>query len=283
MAFKYAKLWSEGYDWRDVFKQPRDRLFVDVAAETIDDARSIFDRDKRAEMRERARRRRLADASVAGALPSPQDGAVPAATRGGTSPAVPAGVAEHAGRFAPAVEQAARDRAEIVRLVEAVPRRERDQLAHVVPSADALYRKVEALAVSAAELERNAAPGAAEVLEKEITQLEAQANPLDRVASEERVRRLAFLKRQRRAAVDLGNRRDQAAAKLESCRTALQNMRYDLVRLRTGVETYDRITLVAEQAMSLARDVDQVVYAADEVARLTGARREGGRPLAGPA
>jgi hypothetical protein len=35
--------------------------------------------------------------------------------------------------------------------------------------------------------------------------------------------------------------------------------------------------------MSLARDVDQVVYAADEVARLTGARREGGRPLAGPA
>ena len=76
---------------------------------------------------------------------------------------------------------------------------------------------------------------------------------------------------------------DPAAAKLESCRTALQNLRYDLVRLRTGVETYDRITLVAEQAMSLARDVDQVVYAADEVARLTGNRREGGRPLAGPA
>ena len=137
--------------------------------------------------------------------------------------------------------------------------------------------------MSAAELERNAAPGAAEVLEKEITQLEAQANPLDRVASEERVRRLAYLKRQRRATVDLSSRRDQAAAKLESCRTALQNMRYDLVRLRTGVETYDRITLVAEQAMSLARDVDQVVYAADEVARLTGSRREGGRPLAGPA
>ena len=287
LAFKYAKLWSEGFDWRDVFKQPRDRLFVDVAAETIDEARSIFDRDKRAEMRERARRRREltaggamagATGAAGGSLPSPQNGSVPA-MRSAASP----GVAEHAGRFAPAVEQAARDRAEIVRLVEAVPKRERDQLAHVVPSADALYRKVEALAVSAAELERNAAPGAAEVLEKEITQLEAQANPLDRVASEERVRRLAYLKRQRRATVDLSSRRDQAAAKRESCRTALQNMRYDLVRLRTGVETYDRITLVAEQAMSLARDVDQVVYAADEVARLTGSRREGGRPLAGPA
>ncbi|HET7458966.1 MAG TPA: protein kinase [Gemmatimonadaceae bacterium] len=286
LAFKYAKLWSEGYDWRDVFKQPRDRLFVDVAAETIDDARSIFDRDKRAEMRERARRRReltAGDPSAIGALPSPSPDGVPAAAarRGAVAPT--SAVAEHAGRFAPAVEQAARDRAEIVRLVEAVPKREREHLNHVVPSADALFRKVEALAVSAAELERNAAPGAADVLEREITQLEAQANPLDRVASEERVRRLAYLKRQRRAAVDLVNRRDQAAAKLESCRTALQNMRYDLVRLRTGVETYDRITLVAEQAMSLARDVDQVVYAADEVARLTGNRREGGRPLAGPA
>src|SRR5512133_1672104 len=80
LAFKYAKLWSEGYDWRDVFKQPRDRLFVDVAAETIDEARSIFDRDKRAEMRERARRRReLTAGSVAeGALSPAPDGALPA-------------------------------------------------------------------------------------------------------------------------------------------------------------------------------------------------------------
>jgi serine/threonine-protein kinase len=274
MAFKYAKLWSEGYDWRDVFKQPRDRLFFDVAAETIDDARGLFDRSKRAEIRERVRRRRIADAS---GVRTPESTQAPIG-------ALPAGTArEHAGRFGDLVSQAGRDRAEIVRIMESVPKREREQLSHVVPSADALYRKVESLAIAAADLERNATPNAGEAIEREITQLEAQANPLDHAASEDRVRRLAYLKRQRRAVADVSSRRDQAIAKLESCRAALQSMRLDLVRLRTGAETHERITLLAEQAMSLARDVDGLVYGADEVAKLTARGRTGGRSLAGPA
>ncbi|HEY1952775.1 MAG TPA: serine/threonine-protein kinase, partial [Gemmatimonadaceae bacterium] len=57
LAFKYSKLWAAGYDWRDVFRQPRDRLIFDVAAETIDDARALFDEKKRAEVRARARAR----------------------------------------------------------------------------------------------------------------------------------------------------------------------------------------------------------------------------------
>src|SRR5579862_5604366 len=60
MAYWYAKLWADGFDWHDVFKQPRDRLFFDVAAEAIDDAKAIFDKDKRAELREKARQARLA-------------------------------------------------------------------------------------------------------------------------------------------------------------------------------------------------------------------------------
>ena len=43
MAFKYSKLWNAGYDWRDVFRQPRDRRLVDVAGETIEEARGLFD------------------------------------------------------------------------------------------------------------------------------------------------------------------------------------------------------------------------------------------------
>src|SRR3954447_1584713 len=57
LAFKYSKLWAAGYDWRDVFRQPRDRLIFDVAAETIDDARALFDEKKRAQVRARARAR----------------------------------------------------------------------------------------------------------------------------------------------------------------------------------------------------------------------------------
>jgi len=59
MAYWYAKLWADGFDWRDVFKQPRDRLFFDVAADAIDDARAIFDKKTRASVRERERQRQL--------------------------------------------------------------------------------------------------------------------------------------------------------------------------------------------------------------------------------
>ena len=29
-AYKYAKLWSNGFDWHDVFRQPRELEIVDV-------------------------------------------------------------------------------------------------------------------------------------------------------------------------------------------------------------------------------------------------------------
>ncbi len=73
MAFWYARLWTDGYDWHDVFKQPRDRLFFDVAAEAIDDARAMFDKDKRAEVRERQRQlRQSASLSVPYAIAPPR-------------------------------------------------------------------------------------------------------------------------------------------------------------------------------------------------------------------
>ena len=60
LAWKYGRMWSDGYNWRDVFKQPSDRLFFDVAAESIDNARGLFDKNKRAEVRARLRRGALA-------------------------------------------------------------------------------------------------------------------------------------------------------------------------------------------------------------------------------
>jgi serine/threonine-protein kinase len=72
LAFKYSKLWAAGYDWRDVFRQPRDRLMFDVAAETIDDARALFDDKKRAQVRARARSRGQGMFSPMSPLPSMQ-------------------------------------------------------------------------------------------------------------------------------------------------------------------------------------------------------------------
>jgi serine/threonine-protein kinase len=118
-----------------------------------------------------------------------------------------------------------------------------------------------------------------DVLEQEIVRLESEANPLDRVRSEERVKRLAYLKRQRRTLSEATRRREAATAKLENCRLALQNMRLDLVRLRTGSGgSPGQVTTVAERAMALAREVDGLVGAAEEVRGAVGAGSRASRP-----
>ena len=78
--------------------------------------------------------------------------------------------------------------------------------------------------------------------------------------------------RQRRATADMSRRHEAATSKLENCRLALQNMRIDLVRLRTGSGGSPlQVTSVAERAMALAREVDGIVGAAEEVRGAVGA------------
>ena len=265
IAFQYAKLWTDGFDWRDVFKQPRDRLFFDVVAESIDDFRALFDKKKRTEVLERDRARQRDRVRGGGGK-----------GRGSASPALAAGdMAAMAGPYASKVRKAAQQRDDILRLVDTLPKREREQIPDVPSTAVALYQRVEGLAFNLAELDRSAQGNDAAAVEQEIARLESEANPLDHVASEERIRRLALLKRQRRAIVDVDRRRGQAAAKLESCALALQNMQLDVLRLKTGGQSFQQITLVAERAMSLAREVDNAVYVADEMAKLRGTRGTG--------
>ncbi|MDF1502835.1 serine/threonine-protein kinase [Roseisolibacter sp. H3M3-2] len=266
IAFKYAKLWSNGFDWHDVLREPRERLFADVAAEGVENVQAFFDRDKRARLRERERRRR--NTASYRALPP---GGGPAAGYGDPALPAPRPVAD-LGAQAEVVRQAAADRDEILRLLATMPKPERARIPEVEPSARALAEKVEALAGIVADLDRSGVGGDVGQVEAEITRLEAEANPLDRERSETRVKRLAVLKRQRRALTDVGRRREAAASKLENCRLALQNMRIDLVRLRTGSGSSPlQVTSVAERAMALAREVDGLVGAADDVLGAGGA------------
>src|SRR6185295_19888043 len=69
LAFKYAKLWADGYDWRDVFRQPRDRDLIDVFDDFVTYMRGMFNKDQRRAMRNE-RRSRLGRSSGAMALPS---------------------------------------------------------------------------------------------------------------------------------------------------------------------------------------------------------------------
>ncbi|HEY2854714.1 MAG TPA: serine/threonine-protein kinase [Gemmatimonadaceae bacterium] len=273
MAFKYAKLWADGYDWRDVFRQPRETELLEVFDDGVRGFRSLFDSKQRSRLREERRARKLARRSGRTTLERPIAGGLGTGAR-------PSSVTHGSGRSADLIGQAARDRDEIGRILETLPPAERGRLSDVLRSSMALYEKVEALALSMSALDRSLAPGAQESVEAEIARLEGAANPLEGAASDERVRRLAQLRRQRRAMADLVKRRAEVAEKLETCALALQNMRLDMIRLRAGAQTHENVTTLAVNAMSLADSVDSALYVADEMGRL--GRRSSARSTAGP-
>jgi serine/threonine-protein kinase len=265
MAYKYAGLWTSGYDWRDVFRQPRTRSLIDVASETVDEARGIFDKEHRLKWR-----------TSRSVTPPPLPGGPGGRALPPGSPGASAIPAAALGRHAGTVQQADQDRHELRRLVAELAPADRKLVSDVLPSADMLFERVQSLAISAAELDRQADTGdAVKQVEGQIKQLEDEANPFDRVRSEARVRRLALLKRQRRTLVGIAEKRNATQAKLERCSLTLQNMRFDLVRLRAGSISADHLTTVTEKARELGQEVDAIVHGADEArsAVRSGARR----------
>ena len=269
MAFKYAKLWSEDFDWHDVLREPRDRMFFDVVAEWFDNVRALWDKNKAAEVRARNQAKlRPGGSNTYGAI------AASTAPRAGRLASPEA--ARRSGIQSPSVRQASNHRDDILRWAASLSKRDKTIAADIPPTANALYDNVVALATQVATLDREVSPGAAAEVEAEISALEAQANPFDQRASEERVRRLAHLKRQRRAVADLEGRRERARERLESCLLALENLRLDVIKLKAGSQTLQQITLVAERARELASEVDNAMYVADEMAKLRGGNRESG-------
>jgi len=261
LAFKYSKLWAAGYDWRDVFRQPRDRLIFDVAAETIDDARALFDDKKRAEVRARARARGQGMFSPMSPLPAMQPFQPYPRVGGPTTSLSPIPAGSPApfadSRYGSAIREAESDHREIHRQLLNMPPDEREQIPEVAASADAVFRRVQQLALTLSDMDRSAGRETPEGIEKEITTLESQANPLDYNASEGRVRRLALLRRQRRAIVEIARKKKEAQEKLDNCRQLLRSMRLELVRFRTGGlhAQPTGLTMVTQQAQSVVREM----------------------------
>jgi hypothetical protein len=273
MAVQYSKLWQEGYNWRDVFRQPRDRLIFDVAAETIDDARALFDETKREQVRARARARASEGlfpenrgAAPAGNLPGGSSSRMPRSPLPGESSAA-APLAVDNSPYGSALASIRMDRDEIYRQLQTMTKNEKDQIPDVGGSADAIYRKGMLVASTLAELDLRDNRDTPDAIEKEITRLEGQANPLDYRASEERVRRLAHLKRQRRVVADLGKKRTDAEAKLENCRQLLRSMRLELLRYRSaGMGSMPNgVTMVTQQAQVVVKEMSYLSDAAAEV------------------
>lgn len=170
------------------------------------------------------------------------------------------------GRHAAAIQQARNDRKAILRVLERLPKSERQLLPDVVPTVDGLLNRAEELARALQALSADVDEGALGRLQEKIEATRRQ------VESPERARQLDLLERQRQALTDLLTRRQLIEDQLESCVLAMQNVRFDLLRLRSAgvAAVLDDLTHATEQARALSRDVDHAIGAAAEIRAVLG-------------
>jgi len=169
------------------------------------------------------------------------------------------------GAHAAGIEQARRDRAAILSLLDRLSKSERKMLPEVAPTVDQLLARATDLARTLGALDRDLGLETAEKIRSRITALEAEP------PSSDRDRRLALLGRQHQTLDELGKRRDYLASQLESCLLAMQNVRFDLLRLKSAgvAEALGDLTMATQQARALSLDVDAAIGAAGEIRRLT--------------
>jgi serine/threonine-protein kinase len=170
------------------------------------------------------------------------------------------------GRHASGIEQARSDRAAILAMLEKMSKAERSMVPEIAPTVDQLLERATDLARSLAALERDIDGGAIEKLDARLGALEGEPSTPD---SE---RRRALLQQQRQKVEQLVQRRGRLEEQVESSLLAMQNIRFDLLRLRSSgvAEALGDLTQATQQAKALSRDVDAAISAAREVRRLTG-------------
>jgi hypothetical protein len=188
---------------------------------------------------------------------------------------LPAPQADEFGRHVDTVRLARNDREAILKIMERVPASERKLLPEVVVTVDALLKRAEDLA-------RMLHGMSAEVDDGALARIEARIEAVKHhEEGSERERQLSLLERQRQTLSDLLTRRRRVEEQIESCVLAMQNVRFDLLRLRSAgvAAVLSDLTNATQQARALSRDVDHVIAAAGEVRDVL---REAPRPQSRP-
>jgi len=173
---------------------------------------------------------------------------------------------EEFGAHYQSVVQVHTDRAAIVTLMAKLSPTDKEMLPEVLDTADALYEKALEMARTLHSMDSNLNREGLERIEERLVELKAEP------PSDEQERRLTLLEQQRKAYQDLIGRRGQVADRLESSVLAMQNMRFDLLRLRSaGVgAVINDLSQATMQARALSRDVDNAIAAASEVREALG-------------
>ena len=159
------------------------------------------------------------------------------------------------------MRQAHGDRAAIYKLLDRLSPTEREMLPDVTQTVDGLYSRAQELGRTLQAMDTGFGPNDRSRIAARIATLEASPS------GEERDRQLALLQRQKTALTDIEARRTEIEAHFESCVLAIQNVRYDLLRLRqAGLDAVvNDLTQATQAARALSRDVDVAIAAAGEL------------------
>lgn len=222
LAKDYAKVWAEGYSWRDIIDRP-------PAA----DALAAVGARKRVHAR---------------------------------TPMVEPST-DQFGKLAGQIKQIHGDRKAILVIVERLTESEAQMLPDIVPTVDSLTKRAVDLATTLHTMDEDLDFGTVQTLDSRIVSAETEP------AGKERDRRLDLLKRQRKTVSDLVERRKTVETQFESCVLAIQNMRFDLLRLRSAgvAAVLDDLTMVTQQAKALNVDINAAIDAAGEIKELLSA------------
>ncbi len=165
------------------------------------------------------------------------------------------------GPYGPVVLRAAQDRAAAKNAVERLTPADRTMIPDVVPTLDALAERVGAIAQSLHRMDEDITPDSLNEIERRIELSKAAPE------SVERDQRVALLERQRATMGDLMKRRDALRTQLESASLMLQNLRLDLLALRSaGVQSViDDVSSATQEARAVSRDIARALDAAKEI------------------
>jgi tRNA A-37 threonylcarbamoyl transferase component Bud32 len=179
---------------------------------------------------------------------------------------LPPATGDEFGRLATVVQQARNDRKAILQIMERVPKSEKKLLPDVIATVDGLLKRAEDLA-------RTVHAMSGDVDQRALARLEDKIDMTKREPEgSERDRQLNLLQRQRQTLADLFTRRQLVEDQIDSCVLAMQNVRFDLLRLRSAgvAAVLDDLTHATQQARALSRDVDHAIAAAGEIKEALG-------------
>ena len=170
-----------------------------------------------------------------------------------------------AGPHGESVRRAASDRMLMREIAAALGPIEREMIPDIGPTVDALAERVGSVATTLHRLDQDVSGASLGSLDSRIASIQTEPDTSDRD------RRLALLQRQRSSLHDLLERRRTLAGQLESASLMLQNLKLDMLKLRSsglGTEIGADSVSATQEARALSREIGHVVQAAEDLRKL---------------